>query len=120
MASFISKAGWIDQIRKAEGIVSNETISIAARYAIRSIAIWNTTANAVTGGIRIGTTNGGTEVVVATAVGANQVKVIPSAEVLLHWFSDSVNTTLYIQAVTAWNSANLTMAFDLVKYGVDI
>jgi hypothetical protein len=68
------------------------------------VYIYNTTANAVTGGINIGTTSGGTDIASAQAVGANALVLV----------QDVVNitvagTALYIETVTAWNSASLSV-----------
>jgi len=83
-------------------------------YKIESILFENTTANAVTGGIKIGTTVGGTDVVSAATVGANAEGLMTLAK---DFFSTSANQTLYIDAVTAWNAAsiNLTFRFRKVK-----
>jgi len=94
-------------------LAANGTFSVPANMAIDSITIDNTTANAVTGGIKIGTTNGGTEVIVAQAVAGNDLLVVKDAVILKNIFSKSVATTLYIQAVTAWNSANLNIYIKL-------
>ncbi len=89
------------------GVTSNTTASIPANCYIQSIFIKNNTANAITGGLRIGTTDGGVDVVVALTVGANAILVIPAATLLLQVFSTSAPQTLFLQAVVAWNSASL-------------
>lgn len=94
---------------------ANDTVIIPAGYAIQSMTINNTTANAITGGIRIGTTDGGVDVVVALATGANAIIGIPDATILLKYFSTSVDTTLYIQAVVAWNVASLDTNIVVVR-----
>lgn len=86
---------------------ANGTFTVPAGMTIESIVFENTTANAVTGGIRIGSTNGGAEVVTAKAVGANEIVQVTNAELLIPVFSSSVQQILYIQAVTAWNSASV-------------
>lgn len=92
---------------------TNGTFSVPAAMAIESITFFNTTANAVTGGIKIGTTNGGIEVVVAQSVGASEIGVIKDAAILKNIFSGGSATTLYIQAVTAWNSASVNLYIKL-------
>lgn len=79
---------------------------------ITSIIIYNRTANAVTGGIKIGTTAGGTEVVTAQAVGANAF--VECATINLRLFSVSAYTTLYVYDVTDWNSANVDVFIQYV------
>ena len=94
-------------------ITANTTVSIPAAYRITNISMENTTANAVTGGIKIGNTDGGTEVLVAEPVTANEVLEVAAADILIKLHSTSAATTLYIQAVSAWNSASLTI---IVEY----
>lgn len=73
----------------------------------------NTTANAVTGGVKIGTTYGGTDVVAAQAVGANAVADVLPTDLLKKVFT--ADQILYIQPVTAWNNANLKVRVVLTK-----
>lgn len=94
---------------------ANSTFVVPAGYVIDTIAFANTTANAVTGGVKIGTTSGGTEVVAAQAVGANALGVVASASVLLRLFSRTVATTLYVQPVTAWAGASVDFRVVLRK-----
>lgn len=94
---------------------TNDTVVIPAGYAIQSITVNNTTANAVTGGLKIGTTDGGTDVVVALATGANAILGIPDATILLKYFSTASPQTLYLNAVVAWNSASLDTNIILIK-----
>lgn len=84
---------------------------VPAGYAIRDIFVLNTTVNPVTGGIRIGTTSGGTQVIVALAVGGGAF--ILSTEALLRAFSSTIDQILYIQAVTSWNGASLDIVVTL-------
>ena len=88
-------------------LTANGTFTVPLGMSIESIIYENTTANAVTGGVKIGTTNGGIEVVVAQAIGANGVGQISDANILLKFFSSTAQQILYIQAVTAWNSASV-------------
>lgn len=88
-------------------LAANGTFTVPAGMTIESIVYENTTANAVTGGVRIGTTNGGAEVVTAQAIGANAVGQIFDANILLKFFSSTAQQILYIQAVVAWNSASV-------------
>lgn len=96
-------------------ITANTTTVIPAGYSILQIVVENTTGNAITGGIRIGTTNGGVDVAIAVAVSANSLFVIPDSTLLKLIFSLSSNTTLYVQAVTLWNSSNINLRFVLRK-----
>jgi len=94
-------------------ITANDTIVIPANFAIAAICVQNTTANAVTGGIKIGTTNGGTEVLTATAISGNFIDVIETT-LSKRWYSTTADTTLYVQAVTSWNSASLKFTICLL------
>jgi hypothetical protein len=96
-------------------VTSDTTLAIPYGYAIAGIYIVNTTANAITGGLKIGTTAGATDVVAAQTVGANALVSVPYVDLLKRLFSMSVNQTLYIQAVSAWNSASITISFDLYR-----
>ncbi len=83
------------------------TLPIGA--VIRAIQIYNTTANAVTGGLRIGKTAGAADVVTATAVGANARVTINGAAILIPWFSQVATQELFISTPTAWNSASVNV-----------
>lgn len=115
MASLTSGGRGGSAHHKLWDVTANATVSIPAGYGIRDIWIINTTANAVTGGVRIGTTDGGSDVVVAQAVGANALVKVANSALLTALFSRSAAQTLYIQAVVAWNSANLIIVFDLIS-----
>ena len=92
------------------------TASIPAGYCIDDVFIRNTTANAVTGGIKIGTTSGGTQIVASITVGANAFnRTLPSALTTSGPFSATAATTIYIQDVTAWNSASLNIVISLKR-----
>lgn len=115
---FISVAGSMLSdipIQSYLSVTSNTTASIPAGYFIQDIVIQNTTANAITGGVRIGTTDLGVDVAIAIAVGANALFAVPDATLLKRIFSMSGATTLYIQTVTLWNSASLNIYFVLRK-----
>lgn len=91
--------------------LDNETAAgsfvVPKGYRIQCIAIQNTTANAVTGGLKFGTTAGATDVVAAQAVGANALVLVPAASLLASIFSTTANQTVYYDAVTAWNGASV-------------
>lgn len=91
---------------------ANATVVIPAGWAIRDVFMSETAGAAVTGGIRIGTTNGGTDVALALAVGANSFGAM-TASILKRAFSPAVDQTLFIQAVTLWNGASVDIVFTL-------
>lgn len=74
----------------------------AGTYQV-DITIVNTTTNAVTGGVNIGTTQGGTDIASGTAVGASAVVRISAAVKV------TAAKSLYVDAASAWNSASLTI-----------
>ncbi len=82
---------------------------VPANAVIRAIYVRNTTANAVTGGINVGTAAGGAQVASAIAVAGNALVVIDGASLVAtgKYLSGTLNTVLYISAVTAWNNAAL-------------
>lgn len=84
------------------------------RCVIDKIVVKNNTANAITGGLKFGTTLGGTDVISALTVGANaEVVTLYSAFAKLP-FSTTAGQIIYYDAGTAWNSANVDM-YILVK-----
>ena len=105
-----------DYLLKATAAAANTTVSVPAGFAINgNIFIDNTTAAAVTGGIKIGTASGGTQVVVAQAVAANDLIHITDANIVKRIFSKSSAQTLYIQAVTAWNGCTVNITIPIKK-----
>lgn len=97
-------------------ISSNATFTIPASFYIEHIIVENTTANAVLGGIKIGTTNGGSDVVSVFLCPGNSLQHIPDSSINKRVFSLSSSQTLYIQAVTLWNSATLSIHFIIRKF----
>lgn len=91
------------------------SLVVPAGFAIHAILIANNTASAVTGGIKVGTTVGGTDIVAAQAVAANAILVVASASVTNRVFSKTVPQTLYFDAVTAWNGANIDLVVTVYR-----
>lgn len=87
--------------------------SIPPGMYIQEITYSNAIASAVTGGISIGTTANGTDVVAAQTVGSSALTFTPSASILKQVFSTTAATPLHAAAVTSWNGANVTIT---VKY----
>ena len=83
--------------------------TIPAKGYIQQIIISNTTANAVTGGINLGTTSGAADIVSAIPVGANALVRVTDAELLRSIFSLTASQLVFISAGSAWNSASLTL-----------
>jgi hypothetical protein len=106
-----------EQLRlKLIGIDSSFTL--IGGYAISAILVENTTANAMTSGLNIGTTDGGSDVCSAFAVGANFIGHIPEAVVLKRYWSRTVNQLIFVTAVGGgWNGAllNVTLIADKIS-----
>jgi len=97
-------------------MVTNSTLSIPAGHAIDDIFIRNTTANVVTGGLRIGTTGGASDIAAGIAVpGSAFLRVMPSSLINSGPFSPTAAQTIFIEAITAWNSASLVVVVPLKR-----
>lgn len=90
--------------------------SVPAGFYIAEIVYSNAVAAAVTGGISIGTTANGTDVVAAQAVGSAALTFTPNASILKQVFSTTVATPLHAAAVTAWNSTNVTITVKMAAF----
>jgi hypothetical protein len=88
---------------------ANVTLAIPAGYTVLRVTMRNTTANAVTGGIRVGTSDGGAQVITAQALGASITLGVADSDLLLRYHSKTSPTTWFIQAVTSWNSASVVI-----------
>ncbi|WP_337187587.1 hypothetical protein [Phenylobacterium sp.] len=91
------------------GKTANFTAVIPANCYIIDVFIRNTTASAITGNLKVGTTSGATDVISSQAVAGNALLMVTNAALLKRVFSVSAAQTLYFQAITAWNSANITV-----------
>lgn len=85
-------------------VTEDTTFVVPAGYRINSIDIINTTANAVTGGVNIGTSAAGAQIVSAAAVGANAIVTTTLVGRLF-----AAQQTAYVSAGSSWNSASLTL-----------
>lgn len=81
--------------------------ALPAGAYIKAIIIQNTSANAVTGGVSIGSTANGTDVVAATASAATSVA---NSTLVKTAFSTTAATVLHAAPVTSSNTANLTFS----------
>lgn len=108
----MSHAG-IKRIVKLD-VTANTTVVIPPCYSIFQIVIDNNVAASITGGLNIGTSASGSDVVSAHAVPASYLGSVPSASILKTIFSTGVDTTLYIEAATDWNGSSIHVTFVLV------
>lgn len=81
---------------------------------LTGILLGNQTANAITGGLKLGTTLGGNDVCTAIPVAANAFGHVPEALILKRIFSLITPQTIFVDAVTSWNGASLLAT---VTYG---
>jgi hypothetical protein len=95
-------------------VTANTTATVPAGYVIDDVFIQETAGNAVTGGIKIGTVSGGTQIAASIAVPANSfTRTLPGSLTTSGPFSPTLAQTIYIQAVTAWNAANVNIIIPL-------
>jgi hypothetical protein len=88
---------------------------LPAKAYIEEIIFSNSVAAAVTGGISVGTTANGTNIVAAQAVGASTDVGVPGSALLLPVpVTTSLAAPIHIAAVTGWNGANVTVT---ITYG---
>ncbi|MEE9465584.1 MAG: LamG-like jellyroll fold domain-containing protein [Candidatus Neomarinimicrobiota bacterium] len=97
-----------------KGITGDSTLGgvIPAGYRISSIIIQETAGNAITGGLKIGSSAGGTDVVNGQAVGANALVDCALGSRL---FSLTAAQSLYVEDVTAWNGASIDLYLEIEK-----
>ena len=94
-------------------VLSGQTIAanftLPANCVIREVLAFNTTANAVTGGIKFGTTSGATDIIAALAVAASATAFTADAALLKRFFSPTASQQIFFDAVSSWNSANVNL-----------
>ncbi len=92
---------------------------LPANCVLRDILVFNTTANAITGGLKFGTTAGGVDIVAALAVAASVTAFVTDALLLKRFFSPTATQQIFFDAVTLWNSANtnITIIYENLNNG---
>lgn len=88
--------------------------TLPAKAYIQQIIFSNAVAASVTGGISIGSSANGTQIVTAQSVGSSADIAVSAANITLPVSATGVATPLHMAAVTAWNSTNVTVT---VVYG---
>lgn len=100
----------------ATGVTAaNSTLVLPANAYIQRIIVKNNTANAITGGIAIGTTNGGADIMVALAVAGNALVTDIGTGLLKSIFSTSATQQIFLDAVVSWNSANVDVTIVYIQ-----
>ncbi|OSI20086.1 hypothetical protein [Bradyrhizobium canariense] len=88
------------------------TVDIPQGASVVGVYVRNKTANAVTGGIKVGTTAGATDVIAALPVAASEL----AAGFVTDGKPKAASArTLFIDAVTAWNSASIDVAVEYIR-----
>ena len=99
------------------GVTANTTTSNSPTLPpgtyIHNIVIAETAGNAVTGGVKIGTTAGGTDIVAAATVSGNALVTIPDSALLKRSFGTGpapAAQQIFFGCVTSCNSASLNIS----------
>jgi len=112
-AGGLVQVGFLRTLVYTTGVLTGTTdvvpFSLPAGAYIQQIIYANTTANAITGGITVGTTANGTDVATATTCGANCLAAATDAQLAKRALSATDATPLHFAAATAWNNANVTI-----------
>jgi hypothetical protein len=96
------------------GTTSLQIATLPASAYIRDIYVQNSTANAVTGGVSIGSSSGAGDISSALVCGASCLTFVTDAGVLKRVFSSTAQQAVFATPVTAGNNANLTIT---ITYG---
>lgn len=91
----------------AKGQTGNFTLTIPANAIMLGVEIAELAGNSITGGINIGTTANGNDIVNGYTISANQLTSILDNSMLKRWISMTAPTTIYFSAKTAWNNAKI-------------
>lgn len=109
-----TQGGNVNSIVFNTGVVASGTTdfvvgNLPAGAFIDNIVYSNAIAAAVTGGVSIGSTANGTDIVVAQAVASSGVGAVAAASILKQAYSLTTATAIHLAAVTSWNGANVTV-----------
>lgn len=99
-------------VAAVKGITAaNSQIVLPAGTYIDRIVVQETSGASITGGLKFGTSSGGTQIVSAAICGASCLVWVPDASISTRIFS--TQTQVFIDAVSSWNSAaaNVTIFY---------
>src|ERR1019366_64370 len=88
---------------KVIGAAAAGSFYLPPNAVLREIIVKETAGNAVTGGLKFGTTSGATDVAAALAVGASAFAFLTDALMLKRTFSSTAPQQIFFDAVAAWN-----------------
>lgn len=93
------------------GIIAQDftSLTLPAGAYVNGIVIRETSGAAVTGGIKIGTTAGGTDVVAAATCGSGCLISVTDVSLLKRVFSATATQKLSVDAVSSFNGAALSI-----------
>jgi hypothetical protein len=92
--------------------------TIPAGFGIDEVFWAEVAGNTITGGLDLGTTDGGADVLAAFAVVGNSMGMVGQGAtnpILKSVFSLSVPQLIYVHAHTGWNNAVLNLYFGFMK-----
>lgn len=84
--------------------VAATSIVIPAGTYIDRVIVQETSGGAITGGLKVGTTSGGTDVLAAVTCAASCLTWVPDVSFGTRIFASTAPTTLFMAAVTNFNS----------------
>lgn len=89
------------------------TLQLPAGAYIDRIIIQETSGASITGGLKIGTASGGTQVGTGLVCGSGCLVWVPDVSLSTRIFANTAPQTLFIDAVSSWNSAraNVTIMY---------
>lgn len=93
--------------QKVLGATSGGSLTLPAKAYITHIRVKANNANAITGGLKFGTSSGAADVVATLAVAGSALAFATDAIILKRWFSESATQQIFYDTVTLWNSANV-------------
>jgi hypothetical protein len=92
-----------------DGVTANTFFVVPAGWYIADIFAEEVAGHAITGGLKIGTVSGGTNVIANLTVGANSIGHASDVQLPKRIFSKTADTKLFVQAVTNWSGAKLNL-----------
>lgn len=108
MTAFFKKSHVPVSRKLVTTLTANGTIALPALADVRRIYFEETAGGSVTGGLRVGTSAAGTQLVTAQAIAAGAlVSLVPTVNALL-----KTAQVLYIEAVTAWAAASVNVVVE--------
>jgi hypothetical protein len=93
-----------------QNITGATTLVVPANMYILGIVVESINSNPIIGGIKIGTTIGGNDVVNGFPILGSTLTHVTDSSISKKIFSKTLETTLYIDAVTLFNNASVNVS----------